>query len=258
MVVTLASLFQMCARLWPFRKPPMTARYCLVRAVRTLLCGVVVLVCCSVVGMTAHAGSLQVPVEVGAGPSAFIFTGQVFEDQPVHFGLALSAAAVLDRKFLKKHKKRVPARYRALISRMDEVRISYWWLPDTLIISPPVWGGTQMYGISWRPLSLGVPLVKKGVRITASVGPRLTWLFIHSTSIPSPTHFLRPGLDARLNMEIPVSQRFRFSVGGASQVYIPQRIGAGFFEIGPMRENIWHIGQLYLKFQVRFPMRVSL
>ena len=40
-------------------------------------------------------------------------------------------------------------------------------------------------------------------------------------------------------------------------MYVPQELG-GFGVVNPLEESIWHIGQAFLKFHVRFPVEVAL
>ena len=86
--------------------------------------------------------------------------GALAADQPLHYALSISAAAILDKKQLKKHGRRIPKQYRKTVKRLDEVRIGHILVPDTLIISPKI-NHTGMYWVSWSPLKLGLPLVKK-------------------------------------------------------------------------------------------------
>jgi hypothetical protein len=206
----------------------------------------------------SSAATVEIPVDIGIGPAAHFITGPIQDDQLVHTGLVISVQAIIDKAVIKKYKKRIPEKYRQLALSMDEVRFSpSIFIPDTLIISPG-YANTGIYGISWRPIGMGVPFVKSNnFRLGANAGLRLTYLFIHSTSLASPTHFLRPGIDLKGNCEIPFSKSFLVSIGWNSQVYIPQKVGASIASVGTLDESIWHVGQAYLKFHYRFPYKVS-
>lgn len=212
----------------------------------------------------ALAGSVEVPVDVGIGPAVHLITGPVFADQPLHTGIVISAAAVIDKATIKKFKNQIPKKYQDAVASMDEVRISKIYIPDTLFISPALnvsdaaFGSTGMYGVGWRPISLGIPLIRDPVRLSVDGGVRLTYAFIHSTTIPSPTHFLRPGIDLGAELEIPFSSRFLVSLGWDSQFYPPQEVGGSVLKLGRLDESIWHIGQGYLAFHFRFPYAVNL
>ncbi|AKQ63887.1 hypothetical protein A176_000799 [Myxococcus hansupus] len=204
----------------------------------------------------ASAQRFTVPVDVGVGPAAFAFFGPVFEDQPIHTGLKLSVQAVLDKDWLKKNQRRVPPRYRKYAASLDEVRISPSLLiPDTLIISPKL-RDTGMYGATWKPLSLGVPLSSGPARLSLGVGALLTYAYLHSNTLPN-THFVRPGAEVGLDLELQVSKSFLVSLGWESAFYVPQELG-GLGLPERLRDGIFHVGQAYLQFHVRFPYTVQL
>ena len=69
----------------------------------------------------AHAKKVAVPIDVGVGPSALIWTGAIAQDQLVHYGLSISAAAVLDKKFLRQNKKLIPKQYRRQVTQKFRV-----------------------------------------------------------------------------------------------------------------------------------------
>ncbi len=208
----------------------------------------------------AHAERITVPVDIGIAPAVHLITGPVQDDQILHYGLKLSLAAVIDKKTIQANKHRVPARYRSRLKNVTELRFSpAWYLPDTLFISPRT-NNTGLYGVAFRPIGIGLSPVARPVRINASAGLLLTYLFIHSdTLLPDgPMHFIRPGIDLKLDIELPLSRSFLLSVGWASQFYIPQEIGKPVFEVESVSNSIWHIGQAYLMFHFRFPYTVSL
>lgn len=207
----------------------------------------------------AQAKKVTVPVDVGVGPAAHFITGPMQDDQLAYAGLALSVEAVLNKRTIKKFRKQIPKKYRQAAMSMDEVRVSPSILiPDTLFISPKV-DNTGMYGVSWRPIGLGIPLAKEPVRWTLGAGLRLTYAYVHSDTLAaSQMHFIRPGLDAATEIEVPLSKSFLVSFGWNSQLYIPQEIGGDVLAVGELDESIWHIGQGFLKLHFRFPYAVDL
>jgi hypothetical protein len=208
----------------------------------------------------ARAAEVTVPADVGVGPAFYVITGEVARDQPVHFGLKLSVQAIIDQATIRQHQDRIPLRYRRQALRLREVRYSPSILiPDALIISPAV-DHTGIYGVTWRPISLGVPLVDTGSTcLRLAAGLLVTYAYIHSdlATIPE-THFLRPGVDVGADLEIMFTSSFGVSFGWASGFYVPQVLG-GFglaaegksVSLGP--DTLWHFGQAYLKLHVRFP-----
>jgi hypothetical protein len=207
------------------------------------------------------ARAVEVPVDVGVGPAATWWTGPLAQDQPAHWGLKLSVAAVLDRAFIARHQARVPARYRAMAARTNGARIGpSIFIPDALTISPKT-GRTGMYGVTWRPIALSMPLARGATSLDLGVGALLTYTFIHSDAFAwQSMHFARPGLDLMLRWEVPiVADRLLVSIGWASQLYLPQNLGASVFE--PVRLDqpmVWHVGQAFLQVHWRFPYEVAL
>ncbi len=213
--------------------------------------------------LSAEAKRVTVPIDIGLGPAAQIWSGPIAEDQLVHTGLSISAAAVLDQKFLKQNRKLIPKQYRKQVTQMNEIRIGHLLVPDTLIISPKI-KNTGMYGVTWRPLNVGLPLVQKAVRLDTSAELLLNYTYIHSDleSIGT-THFLRPGLGLTGTLEFPLGGRFRASLYWRSGLYIPQKVGGGVEQTGPIEEgdltqSIWHVGQGAIRIHYRFPFTTSI
>ncbi|MBZ4394283.1 hypothetical protein [Myxococcus sp. AS-1-15] len=206
--------------------------------------------------VVAAARNVTVPVDVGVGPAAFLFFGPVFDDQPIHTGLKLSVEAVLDKDWLKKNQRAIPSRYRKYAKSVDEVRISpSIFIPDALIISPKV-RDTGMYGVTWKPLGLGLPLTSGPVRLAVGGGVLLTYAYLHSDTLAD-THFVRPGAELGVDLELQLSKSFLISLGWESALYVPQELG-GLGLPDRVRDGIFHVGQAYLQFHVRFPYSTRL
>ncbi|MFY1826347.1 hypothetical protein ACN47A_10580 [Myxococcus fulvus] len=206
--------------------------------------------------VVAAARNVTVPVDVGVGPAAFLFFGPVFDDQPIHTGLKLSVEAVLDKDWLKKNQRAIPSRYRKYAKSVDEVRISpSIFIPDSLILSPKV-RDTGMYGITWKPLGLGLPLTSGPVRLAVGGGLLLTYAYLHSDTLAD-THFVRPGAELGVDLELQLSKSFLISLGWESALYVPQELG-GLGLPERVRDGIFHVGQAYLQFHVRFPYSTRL
>jgi hypothetical protein len=209
------------------------------------------------------AKKVEVPIDVGVGPAAMIWTGAIAQDQPVHWGLSISASAVLDQKFLRKNRKMIPKQYRRQVTQMDEIRIGYLLIPDTVIISPKI-NDTGMYGVNWSPLSMGMPLVKKPFDLKATADLMLTYAYIHSDDDDvGTTHFLRPGLGLGANLELPLGGRFFLSMSWRSALYVPQAVNSSLQDLGPIEDgdltqSIWHVGQGAAQLHYRFPYKTQL
>ncbi|NMO23175.1 hypothetical protein HPC49_51170 [Pyxidicoccus fallax] len=204
----------------------------------------------------ATAQRVTVPVDVGVGPAAFLFFGPVFEDQPIHTGLKISVEAVLDKEWLRKNQRLIPRRYRKQAQGLDEIRISPSILiPDSLIISPKL-RDTGMYGATWKPLSLGLPLSSSPARFSVGAGLLLTYAYLHSDTLED-THFLRPGASLGVDLELMASKSFLVGVGWESVFYVPQELG-GLGLPERLRDGIFHVGQAYLQLHFRFPYTTRL
>ncbi len=204
----------------------------------------------------AHGAQVEVPVDVGVGPAAYFISGPVYRDQPVHFGLKISVEAVIDQETLRKFRNQIPAQYRDALAHTSEVRFSpSIFIPDALIISPKIWH-TGLYGITWKPFSVGLPLTSGVVRTTIDAGVLLTAFYLQSDTLPS-TFFARPGLELKLESEVFLSRSVGVSVGWASGFYVPQELGT-FIGFSPFSQVVWHLGQAFLKVHYRFPFETRL
>jgi hypothetical protein len=191
----------------------------------------------------------------------------VADDQPLHYGMKFSVQAIIDQATIQANKNRIPPSYRSQAAHVSEIRISPSILiPDAFFISPKS-QHTGIYGITWRPISLGLTLVQtSAVRFTLSTGLLLTYAYLYSDLPELPdTHFLRPGLDVGGEIELAFSRSFLISFGWFSGFYIPQ--GFGTFGMGAfgdkqtsdtLSETMWHFGQGFIKLHFRFPYSANL
>jgi hypothetical protein len=211
----------------------------------------------------ADAKKVEVPVDVGVGPAAVtLFPAPPYAAQPWHPGLAISVEAVINKKTLRQNRKAIPKEYRQMVRGMDEVRISPSPLiPDTIWISPRV-GDTLpvgLYGVTWRPMSVGVPLIKrKHLRVGAGAGLRLTVAVLHGEGIDGAWVFARPGLDGRLNAEVKLTDTVLISAAWTSMLHVPQPVDGAVWQVAPLDQAVWHVGQGEVKLHVRFPYTVNL
>ncbi|MCA9537237.1 MAG: hypothetical protein KC620_00030 [Myxococcales bacterium] len=201
---------------------------------------------------------MTVPVDLGIGPAFHFITGPIQDDQSPHYGLKISLKAIITREVIEQNKSKIPKKYRGMASKIDEARFSpSIFIPDTLFISPR-FENTAMYGISWRPIGLDLPLIKKP-RLAIGIGLDLTYAYLDSDlKALGTTHFLRPGLDAKAEFEVPITDSFLISVGWMSVFYPPQKVGGGIFTWGELDESIWHLGQAFVQLHFRFPYTTTL
>ncbi len=205
-------------------------------------------------------GPIEVPVDIGAGPVLLWGNPPVGFDQLAHFGLGIEAAAVVDQELIRRFERQIPPGIRQQARALGEVRVRPWWLalvPELIIISPQLWN-TGMYGAVWRPFGLGVTFLDKPVRVSANAALDLAYVFIHSRTLPEPTHVVRPGVNLKLDAEVPLSDTFLISGGWSSDLLIPQPLGRSPIEVLPLDPSLWHLGGPYLMLHYRFPLQLSL
>jgi hypothetical protein len=229
-----------------------------VQLIRLAVCAVAALL-----PVSAVAEEVMVPVDLGIGPLAQWFTGPIGRNQMAHFGLKFSLAAVLDKEFIHKHIHRVPAKYRGMASRMDEVRYRpSIFIPDALWISPKV-QDVGMYGATWRPFSLALPIVRRQSNVDLTAGVLVTAAYLHGAKQVLPNGdlvFVRLGLDVGIEWEIPVIEdAFLVSLGWLSQFYLPQKLAGPFGEVGGFDDgSVWHVGQVFVQGHWRLPYTTQL
>ena len=205
-----------------------------------------------------EAARIKVPIDVAAGPEFFNLPGFVGDDQSFHYGINLSLNAIIDKNLIKKNKKKIPKKYYRYIKNIDELRFSPSILiPRSIYISPKT-KNTSLYGVSWVPIGTDIVFIKKPFRVSLDFGTLITYLYVDSTVFPSPIHFLRPGIESKLNFEFPVSRKLLLSTGAAFQAYIPQGINQGFFSAGSEKTRIWNAARLYFLIHYRFGYTLNL
>ena len=207
---------------------------------------------------------VELPLDIGVGPAAHLITGPMFADKPIHTGLRLSTYFVIDRKTRQRYRNRIPAKYRKMLDGQGDIKFNplSCCIPSTLYISPPIknsiFADTGIYGLTMKPIGLGLNLFGDSTAsFGVSVGALLTYFFMHSKTLESPMHFLRPGLEAKAEFEMNFGS-VGASIGWASMFHIPQPVGGSILEIGPLDEAVWHIGQAFIQFHFRTPVSVSL
>ncbi len=214
------------------------------------------------------ASTITVPVDVGIGPTANWFTGVIGDDQQFHYGLKLDIAAIIDQQTIKANKQRIPKKYRKMAMSMKEVVYRpFWWLPDSFLISPKL-NHSFMYGVTLRPIVLGLPLIDNGfMKFSLSAGLLVTYAYMGNDTwvdkgyAKDSMHFLRPGADAKAELLLKLSKSFLVSWGWDSHFYVPQRVGAGPLEgLGEnlLEESVWHNGQAFVMLHFRFPYTTKL
>ena len=170
---------------------------------------------------------------------------------------------IIDRATRRKYRHRIPERYRAMADQKGDIRYNplSCCVPSNIYISPAIadtpFANTGIYGITFKPIGLGVNFGDSSAGLQLGLGALASYMFIHSNTLPSPTHFLRPGLEARAELEFNFGDG-GFSLGWASQLFPPQEVGGSILALGALDESIWHLGQAFFLIHVRKPVAVNL
>lgn len=205
----------------------------------------------------------EIPLNIGIGPAFNYIPSIISEDQLLHYSLKLDLYAALDREFIESHKSRIPKKYRGFVENKDELRISYIFIPESIILSPKI-NNTGMYGVNFRPISIGLPVVKtEKFKSRFNLGLNLTYIFIHSDKIfdgSGNMNFLRPGLNLQFDNIARLTRKFLVSFGLDAYFYIPQRVekDSPIFESGELDKSIWFILQGYIILNFRTPYNAKI
>jgi hypothetical protein len=214
------------------------------------------------------SGPIEVPVEVSLGPVALVPNPPALFDQPVHAGVMIDVAAVVDRTLIRRYRSKLPPWARGVASSVNEVKLApgpLAFIPETLIVSPG-FASTGMYGAIWRPFGLTIPLVDTpAFHVEAGAALSAIALFVHSSTLgvttsatdQAFTFVLRPGLQLRVAAEIPLSDVLRLNAGWSSDLMVPQPWGRPPWELFPLENSLWHLGGPFFTVAYRFPYRVD-
>ncbi len=204
---------------------------------------------------------VNTPVQIGMGPAAQFISGPIQQDQVAHLGGQLALTGVMLEETMRKHWRCFPVKYRRLLGTPKEVRakpLVASLVPSELIVSPKI-KNTGIYGIGWHLIGFGIAPISGPVRFDLKLSLPVKYMYIHSdTLFDGPMHFLRPGLEGKAELEFMVTNDFLLSLGWASQLFIPQRVGGRIMELGSIGDSIWHIGQAFVKFHIRVPYESAL
>lgn len=207
-----------------------------------------------------------VPVNLGFGPELNYYNGAVGKEKLFHYGIKLDIHAFIDREVLSKNRNKIPKKWRKQVGKLSSVKIGKMYIPESIIISPKT-GKTGIYGINFRPVGLGTGLVSGPfLGVNLGLGLNATYLCIHSDALfagetSKVMHFLRPGIDAKLNVQFKISRGFQLSAGAEGTGYVPQELSSRskIGEIGEFNDkSLWYMGQLYFIVNVRVPKKVKL
>ena len=239
--------------------------------------------------------SVEIPINIGLGPTAMKFSGPMDEsDETYYLGLKLDIAAVVTKEVIKKKKGKIPKKYRKMAEKIGEAKISHMLIPKNIVFASNS-EDSSVYGATWQPLGIGAPIRAGILSLRLSLGLVFSYYYLshekyseswnakitsstsgNESTLPSKsqsttnqeselekieneTHFLRPGLSLGLDFEIKFHKRFLTNVGIQSTFYIPQKIGGGVFSFpGEDAKGIFRTDEIMLVFHARFPYDAKL
>lgn len=188
-------------------------------------------------GVSSVAFSTEIPVNIGAGPAAFYVPEHLDEEDPKPFyGLRLHIKAIVNRELIQKNKGKVPDQYRKAVEKVDEARVGYLLIPESIMLGTRKEPhGPEFYGATWSPLSVGLPVRMGPARLSLDAGLVLTYAYVNLGDYKlvdqtddelkslhrgdevryrrQVTHFFRPGGELGLDLEIAFSESVLTSFG---------------------------------------------
>jgi len=228
------------------------------------------------------AFSTENAVNIGVGPSIFYIPEHLEDDRKPFYGLKLHVKAVIDKGLIEKNKEKIPEQYRKAVQKVDEIRVGYLLIPETVMLGLRTQeGGPEFFGATWRPVGLGIPVKIGPTKLSLNTGLLITYAFLNTGNYKIPnqsneeleknpdteltfrdqvTHFLRPGADLNLDYEVKFTKNFLTSIGWSSAYYIPQKIGGGIGTIGAdqLEKSLWRIHQAYFMVHYRIPVKANI
>ena len=198
-----------------------------------------------------EAKPVEVPLNIGVGPSMFSFGGVLGSSEQNFYGIHLDLAVVIDKKTISKNKKRIPKKYRSMVKRIGEARISHLLIPESIFVTPSK-EGTSVFGSTWRPIGVNQPLSLGPLQFLLGTGVLFSYAYIKEPN--RTTHFVRPGIDFRAMLSITFHKNVILSGGWSYSAYIPQSLGSFGFD----GDLLWNIAETFVVLNYRFPFKANI
>lgn len=164
------------------------------------------------------------------------------ENKSEIYGTELNISGGIKNETIRKYQHKVPEKYRSFVSELEEVTISYAYIPDSIYINP-YRNHVESYGLTWAyPLALssGIGFLKFGV----SAGPILTYLYHRDDREEKPNHFFRLGLRGKAHFGFNFGKYLKLELGGIQDAYIPSRMYG--------EKTVWNISGNYAMIHFRY------
>ena len=209
---------------------------------------------------TLHAEPVEVPIDIGVGPSLFYMPG-VTEGQNWHTGFRFDAFAVIDQATIRKHKNRIPKQYRGLAASQKEIRIApaiFYLIPDAVFLSPGP--DRSVYGANWNILGIGISLISgyfADIKLALDI-PTLTYAYVISPELKEgKQHLFGVGATPAVVGEWHLSDSWVVETAYRHALQLPLETNRAERENGSSRQ--WsHYGECSILLHYRFPYHKNL
>jgi len=168
---------------------------------------------------------IEVPINIGVGPSFHMLPNELSDGQTLMPGIALQIYAVLSPEVLQQNADRIPRNWRRLISPDQELHIKPWYLtilPTTILLHPGV--HHQAWGVTWSLFGL-----ESNVRPTKSTElqahlqlPTISATWIQSSRMEQGDKtFVGLGVTPGIQALWKPFKSLQFSLGWDESLYLP-------------------------------------
>lgn len=199
---------------------------------------------------------VEVPFNIGLGPTAFWIPGVAGRE--FHTGFNLAQYGVITPKTLQDNKEKIPLKYRRYLNTMREIHLAPLWMiliPQYVIVSPKAIGDDDaLYGAVWSLLSVGPEFISRRYMVLeGKFSPTITYLHVDSDDNEQAENLIGVGCMLSLAMTYTITDNFLFTVSYGHLLQLP----LGITEYKPVNKTAekWiQAGALSLTLHFRFGM----
>lgn len=204
--------------------------------------------------LAAASYGVEIPFNLGLGPTLHYLPGPLEEDGPFYSGFTTDLYAAITRELLQQNLDKVPRKLRRHVKSTHEIGYKpgiLGWLPSQFVVHPKS-RGTAVYGGTLSLVSLGTVLGDGRTFIprVALKLPTATYLFMDSDLLREDKHFLGLGGSASAEAKLAFSRQVHLSLRWDSHFYAPLQ-STRLVPVEGSRENQWHHGALSLLLHYR-------
>src|SRR5262245_41197868 len=132
--------------------------------------------------LAAFSHAVEIPFNIGVGPTLHYLPGPLEKDGPLYYGFSTDLYAAISHELLMQHIANVPKKFRRYAKATHDIHYKpgvLGWLPAQFIIHPEA-RGTSIYGGTLSLITLGSALGKSEVlQPTLAVKlPTVTYMYM--------------------------------------------------------------------------------